>query len=101
MLPHERSLVKDFQGRPFSIIGVNSDSKKRLQELVADGTVTWRNFADINTNGKISLSWGINAWPTIYLIDHKGVIRHKGLRGERMEAAITALVAEAEKERTH
>ena len=96
MLPHERSLLEELKDRPFAIVGVNSDSKERLKELVADGTTTWRNFTNEQAYGKISEKWGVQGWPTLYLIDHKGVIRHKGLRGEEMEKAIKNLVAEAE-----
>jgi len=96
MLPHERSLVKEFKGRPFSIVGVNSDRKNRLKELVKDGTTTWRNFTDEQADGKISTAWGVRGWPTLYLIDHNGVIKHKGLRGDKMEKAIKEMVAEAE-----
>lgn len=96
MLPHERSLVKELEGRPFAIVGVNSDSKERLKELVKDGTTTWRNFTNEQADGKISTKWGVRGWPTLYLIDHNGVIKHKGLRGEAMEKAIKEMVAEAE-----
>lgn len=97
MLPHERSLVKKLKDRPFAIVGINSDSKKRLKELVADGTTTWRNFTNEQSYGKISTQWGVRGWPTLYLIDHNGVIKHKGLRGEAMEKAIMEMVEEAEK----
>ena len=99
MLPHERSLVKKLKGRPFAIVGVNSDGKEKLKQLVADGTTLWRNFTNEQTYGKISTAWGVNGWPTLYLIDHNGVIRYKGLRGERMEKAIMKMVSEAEKSR--
>lgn len=97
MLPHERSLVKKLEGRPFAIVGVNSDKPERLKELVADGTTTWRNFTNEQEFGKISTAWGVRGWPTLYLIDHNGVIKHKGLRGDAMEKAIMEMVAEAEK----
>lgn len=97
MLPHERSLVEELKDRPFAIVGVNSDSKERLRELVKDGTTTWRNFTDVQADGKkISSAWGVRGWPTLYILDHRGVIRHKNLRGAEMEKAIKALVAEAE-----
>lgn len=96
MLPHERSLVKELKGRPFSIVGINSDKPSKLKEMVADGTTTWRNFTDDQSYGKISTAWGVKGWPTLYLIDHKGVIRYKGLRGEEMEKRIKELLIEAE-----
>lgn len=96
MFPHERSLVEKLKGRPFSIVGINSDKKEKLKELVADGTVTWRSFTDEQADGKISTKWGVTGWPTLYLIDHNGVIKYKGLRGEAMEKAIMEMLAEAE-----
>lgn len=97
MLPHERSLITKLKGRPFAIVGVNSDKEERLQELVADGTTTWRNFTNKQKHGKISTDWGVHGWPTLYLLDHNGIIKHKGLRGEAMEKAILEMVTEAEK----
>ncbi len=96
MLPHERSLVEELKDQPFAIVGINSDPVDKLKELVKDGTTTWRNFTNEQANGrKISDEWGVTGWPTLYLVDHKGVIRHKGLRGEQMEKAIKELLAEA------
>ena len=66
--------------------------------MVKDGTTTWRNFTDKQSYGKISDKWGVRGWPTIYVIDHKGVIRHKSLFGKNLEKAITELIAEAEAE---
>jgi hypothetical protein len=33
----------------------------------------------------------------MYILDHKGVIRAKGLRGEELEKKVIELIAEAEK----
>lgn len=95
MLPHERSLVEKWKDEPFAIIGVNSDEKEKLKEMVKDGTTTWRNFTDVQEGGKISKKWGVSGWPTIFLIDHKGVIRYKDLRGKQMEDALKKLIEEA------
>ena len=40
----------------------------------------------------------MTGWPTIYIVDHKGVIRAKNKRGEEMDAVVDELVAEAEAE---
>ncbi len=97
MLPHERSLVKKLKNRPFAIVGINSDKPGVLKKLVDDGTVTWRSFVNKQKDGEISQSWGVHAWPTLFILDHEGVIRYKGLRGEKMEKAILDLVEKAEK----
>ena len=95
MLPHERSLVEKWKDEPFAIVGVNSDSEEKLKEMVADGTTTWSNFTNKQADGKISDKWGVRGWPTIYVLDHKGVIRHRGLRGDSLEEALEALIVEA------
>jgi hypothetical protein len=44
----------------------------------------WRSFSDPRTNdgaGAIAKKWNLSGTPTIYLIDHKGVIRHKWVGG--------------------
>ncbi len=101
MYPHERSLVKQLAGKPFALIGVNSDSSREIPKtLVAEGTVTWRSFWDGTAGraGPISRNWEIEGWPTIFLIDANGVIRHKdntgSLRGRALDAAIEKLLEE-------
>ena len=100
MIPHERSLVEQYKNRPFALIGVNSDrNKEQLKKMLADDKVTWRSFWDGSTDGPISTRWNISGWPTIFLIDHKGVIRHRDIYdAEEIDKAIAELVAEAEKE---
>ena len=97
MLPQERSLLEELKGQAFAIVGVNSDSKEELQQLVKDGTTTWRKFTDEQKDGRrISDDWGVKSWPTLYILDHKGVIRHKGLYGEDIDEAIKTLVKEVQ-----
>lgn len=100
MLPHERSLVDKMKGRPFSIVAINSDkTRDELKDVMAKENITWPQFFDGGgTSGPIATAWNVSGWPTLYVIDGKGVIRHKNLRGDAMEKAIDALVAEAEKE---
>jgi len=96
MLQYERSLVEKWKGEPFALVGVNTDPPETLSKLVKDGTVTWRNFRDEKVGGEISGKWDIVGWPTVYLLDHKGVIRHVGLHGEDLDQALTKLIKEAQ-----
>ncbi len=99
MFPHERSLVKRLEGKPFALVGVNSDTdKKELRQAMEKEKITWRSFWDGNTSGPISSRWKIEGWPTLYVIDAKGVIRHKhlGSPGDKvLDDEIEALVKEA------
>ena len=95
MYPHERSLVKRMKDKPFALLGVNSDSKERLQDVIKRENISWRSWWDGgNTRGPIATAWNVRGWPTIYVLDHKGVIRYKGVRGEAMDKAVDTLLAE-------
>ena len=98
MYPHERSLVKKLENEPFALIGINSDSREVAKKAVADENITWRSFWDGgNTRGPIASAWNVRGWPTIYVLDAKGAIRYKNVRGTVMDAAVDVLLAEMKK----
>jgi hypothetical protein len=97
MYPHERSLVADLKDKPFALLGVNSDSDLSvLKPRLVEESITWRSFwnGPKGTSGPISAKWNVKGWPTIYVIDAKGIIRFKNVRGEKMTAAVEELLAE-------
>ena len=62
--------------------------------------LTWRSFSDPPTSegrGAIAKTWNLSGTPTIYLIDHKGVIRHKwvgGASAKVIDKAVEELIQE-------
>jgi thiol-disulfide isomerase/thioredoxin len=94
MYPLERELVEKYADQPFAVLGVNCDEPARFQRVVASKQVTWRNWAD-GPQGPISRQYRIESFPTIYVLDHEGVIRYKNVRGQQLAAAVAELVAEA------
>lgn len=96
MIPHERSLVKELQGKPFSIVGVNSDAAlPATRKQLVDEKITWPSFFDGgSTEGPIASKWGVRGWPTIYVIDKKGVIRFQNLRDDKLADAVKQLLQE-------
>jgi len=87
MLPHERSLVKKLEGKPFALIGVNSDTDRdATKKSMADRGLSYRSWWDgyltENTAGPIATNWAVSGWPTVYVIDASGVIRFVDLRQE-------------------
>jgi len=96
MYPHERSLVARLKDEPFALIGVNSDQDKdALKVAMKEENITWRSFWNGgNTHGPISTAWNVKGWPTIYVLDHEGRIRFRGVRGEAMDKAVDSLLAE-------
>jgi hypothetical protein len=96
MYEHERSLVKRLEGKQFALLGINSDSnREQLKKVMEKEKITWRSWWDGgSTNGPIATKWNVSGWPTIYVLDHKGVIRYKGVRGEAMDQAVDTLLKE-------
>jgi hypothetical protein len=105
MFPHERSLVKKMEGKPFALIGVNSDrDKARITAGLKQHQITWRSFwcGPEGQGGKIPRQFKVQGWPTLLLIDHHGVIRNKwvGSPGDKvLDREIEKLVKEAEGEK--
>src|SRR5687768_12954085 len=95
MLPHEKTLVKRLEKEPFALLGINSDGPaEKVREILAKEEITWRQAIDVTTSGPLATRWNVRGWPTIYVVDAKGVIRYKGVRGEKMDEAVDTLLAE-------
>jgi Thioredoxin-like len=101
MYPHERSLVKKMENKPFVLLGVNSDEERdQVRKVVEKEQMTWRSWWDGgSTDGPIQTAYNVSHWPTLYVLDHKGVIRYIDVRDKELEEAVDQLVAEAEKEK--
>jgi hypothetical protein len=56
----------------------------------------WVHWWEGRREGGILNDWNVQFFPTIYILDHKGVIRYKNIRGKEMEEAVVKLLAEME-----
>jgi hypothetical protein len=96
MVPHERSLVNRLAGKKFTLLGVNLDSNKaELTRLERDKKISWRSFFD-GARGPIARDWQVRGIPSIYVIDHKGVIRFRDLQDQALDNAVDLLIKEIE-----
>jgi hypothetical protein len=100
MYPHERSLVKKHADKPFAILGVNSDADRgELKKVMEKEEITWRSWFDGgSTGGPIAGKWNVHGWPTVYVLDAKGVIRYKSVGADeaKIESTIAKLLKELE-----
>ncbi len=96
MLPHERELVKRLEGKPFALLGVNSDrTEAAARESVGRERITWPNWFDgLNTPNGIADRYHIRSYPSIFVLDGNGIIRAKDLRGKSLDEAVDKLLAE-------
>jgi peroxiredoxin len=93
MYPHERQMLNRLSGKQFAIVSVNTDREKEtLRQSLKIGEITWRCWWD-GPNRPICTEWNVTRFPTTYLIDDAGVIRHKNLQGQALEDAVNALLA--------
>lgn len=100
MLPHERDLVERLKDKPFVLLGINSDqSRSALKDIMAKEKITWPNIYNGTPGAKDSIAakWNVTGWPTIYVLDHEGVIRHKDLRDDDLEKAVVELISKVPK----
>ncbi len=100
MIPHERDLVERLKDKPFALLSVNVDDEKAtLVEFLGKDKMPWGHWFD-GAKGPLSKTFKITAFPTMYLIDAKGVVRKKWIGSpgdEVMDKAIDELVADAGK----
>ena len=98
MIPHEKTLVERLKDRPFALLGINSDGEaEQVRKIMKENGVTWRNAVDGSTDGPLATKWNVSGWPTIYVLDAKGVIRFLGVREKSMDDAVDALLKEGGK----
>jgi hypothetical protein len=74
MVPHERSLVKRMEGKPFALLGVDCDNDvEAARQVTINQHLNWRSWWD--GDGRIRAGWQVEYLPTLYVIDAKGIIR--------------------------
>jgi thiol-disulfide isomerase/thioredoxin len=90
MIPHEREMVKKLKDKPFVLVSVSVDAEKEdLTKFLEKETMDWTHWFD-GEGGPVAKKLRVKAFPTLYLIDAKGVIRKKwiGVPGGDPESPI-------------
>jgi thiol-disulfide isomerase/thioredoxin len=96
MIPHEREMVARLKDKPFVLVSISADEKKEtLTNFLTKEKMPWTHWWN-GQEGGILEDWNVEGYPTIYVIDAKGVIRHRDLRGEKLEEAVNQLLKELE-----
>ena len=89
--------MKKLEGKPFALLGINTDvTKDTVEELTRKGEITWRCCWDGGQEGPITTQWRVESFPTVFVLDARGVVRFKNVRGEALEKAVNDLIREAE-----
>jgi thiol-disulfide isomerase/thioredoxin len=92
MIPHEREMVERLKDKPFALISISGDeNKETLIKFLAKEKMPWIHWWN-GSKGGVLEDWDVHAYPTIYVLDAQGVIRHKDLGGEELEKAVNSLL---------
>lgn len=96
--PLLRDLSRRLDGEKFTLVSINAEPEKVVEDLkgawAAEGN-TWPCLFDGDWEGPIQKRWNVQAFPTFYVLDPRGTIRHKLDDPRRLGAAVDALLAEA------
>jgi RNA polymerase sigma factor (sigma-70 family) len=77
LYPALRELQKKFEGKPLEVVTVMADSEQAaVRQAVARGEITWRAVWD-GDRGPIARRWNVRRFPTLYVLDRRGVIRSR------------------------
>jgi thiol-disulfide isomerase/thioredoxin len=98
MIPHEKSLYKRMEGRPLVFLAVSVDEKKgALTTFLESEKIEWANVFD-GLGGPISTAWHVDKYPTMFVIDAKGIIRYKyeGTVQLELDHAVDKMLSEIE-----
>jgi len=95
-LPETKELVKLYEGRPLKVIGISADfNRQTLQMFLDRNNLPWPNIFD-GQGGAIQSAYRIAHYPTIIVIDHEGVIRHRDIDPMDLRAILAKMVPLAE-----
>jgi thiol-disulfide isomerase/thioredoxin len=88
--PTLRELQKKFKGKPLEVVTVMADrARATVRQAIARGDITWRAVWD-GERGPIASKWNVQQFPTLYLLDQRGVIRAR----DPQDNQVADLVAE-------
>ena len=71
-----RRLLDDFP----TVVGLGvycGDDPALANEIVQEQNMTWHSFRD-GRSGPIATAWNNRGWPSVWILDSRGIIRHRG-----------------------
>ncbi len=95
-MPNVKRVYAKYHDKGFEILGISLDRSRRdLDRYLADNGITWPQYFDGKYwQNEIAQRYGIQSIPSTFLIDRKGKIRYRSLRGPALERAVRELIEE-------
>ena len=95
-MPKVISLYNKYHNKGFEIIGISLDeSKSALEKYITDNKMEWpQYFEGTKWQNSLAKKYGIRSIPATFVLDRKGKIRYKAVRGRELARAVEKLVSE-------
>jgi len=90
--PNVVKTFNTYKAKGFTVLGVSldQDKSKWLDAIKKDG-LTWTHVSDLKYwNNEVAVQFGIQSIPANFLIDPKGVIIGRDVRGEDLNSILAA-----------
>jgi peroxiredoxin len=93
-MPNLKKLYREFAAEGLVIVGISLDTDKALlQNYLKEISPEWKTACSFQGwNDATAKLYLINATPSSWLIDRKGILRHINLRGEELYKAVKVLL---------
>ena len=94
-LPNVIAAYQKYHDKGFEIIGVSLDDEQPvLENFLKENKMTWPEYFDgLHWKNKLAVKYGVMSVPADYLLDGRGRIIGKDLRGEALDAAVAKALA--------
>ncbi len=82
LYPYKRELMQKLGARPFTVVGVNCErhsNKDQGQQVMQREQINWATWWSPLSEGRINNRWQISGFPNVTILDHRGVIRRRGV----------------------
>ncbi len=95
-MPNVKKIYNDFHAKGFEILGISlDDTSAKFRGYVEEQKMPWPQIFDgKGWNSEVGKSYAVNSIPATFLLDRRGTIRYRDLRGDELYEAVEALVAE-------
>ncbi|RLE28865.1 hypothetical protein DRJ54_05740 [Candidatus Acetothermia bacterium] len=95
-LPNVLSMYQELHDQGFEIIGISLDtSESELRSVLQERGIAWPQYYDgKGWDNEIAGMYRVFGIPATFLLDRKGIIRYRDLRGEDLREKVLELLAE-------
>ena len=95
-MPNVKEIYAAYNGKGFDIIGISMDNNRgAFDSYLKEQDMKWRQIYDgKGWQAEIGQLYAVSSIPSTFLVDKKGRIRHKNLRGDELKKAVEKLLKE-------